>query len=580
MSILRKLPSAPDQIVGSLTPGCALLAGGSLSCWRGDQGPEPIAGLPALDSVVMQGLLACGVTREHAVFCVQGKEPIEIGELGQAVELALDYSELCARDARGGVACINLGTKRPASVRRLDITARSLTTAVDEICALDGPTDIACWRADSKNPRYLDVPSDVVKLSELRASASRVCAVADGKKILCWSGHTSFEAARVEAPEALELDGDRFCVLLKDRTVRCVAPFTNDVRLPGIGGVSALALKGGATCVRQATGWHCWDPPTPSASVRPHLDAPSRVPGVPAFVTGSFGGLATCGVDAAHRLTCLRPSGDRSVPWKLVPWFELDHARSVVVGSDHGCALRDDESLWCFGANESGQIDASERAPWFDAPVPVMEHARDVAIGLRHTCAADTDGKLRCWGDDEHGQVDTSALPGPVTRVAAGAAHSCALLNDGRIFCWGSNGLGQLGVDTPATTKPAQVPLAGVATAIASAGNTTCALLDPEHLTCWGKSYHCDAFDDTCQPERPTSFTLREPAASIAVASRHACVLSKSGNVACFGSNQSGALGAILPITRVFHESHHAETCDSVEWVEALGSADFVAVAW
>ncbi|HEV8549334.1 MAG TPA: hypothetical protein VGQ57_09900, partial [Polyangiaceae bacterium] len=449
--------------------------------------------------------------------------------------------QLCARDERGGVTCVELGTAPetqwlpdPRQIRKVDVTVRSLVATGTEICGLDGPTDVVCWKARGGPLRDSTTPPEVAR-----------------------------------------------CRLLDDRTVSCAAPGDVGVRLAGVGGVSALWSSEGVTCVRQANGWHCWDPEPASDAGRRHAGGPLRIAGVPAFVQASLGRLGLCGVDAAHRLTCFRPVADLATPWKLVPWFELPSARSVAVGGDHGCVIRDDESLWCFGANESKEVEARYSEPWIDAPVAVTEHVRDVAIGRRHTCAADTAGKVRCWGDDALGQVGRLAvLPRPALRVAAGDGHSCALLDDGGVYCWGGNGFGQLGVAPSPPKEPVRVPLPGPATAIASAGNTSCALLDAGRLACWGKPYPCEAQETCSTSASPTLIPSREPASAVALGPRHACALSSSGRVACVGSNDYGALGAIFPIHRVVHENHHAESCDTVEWAEQPGSADFVEVAW
>jgi len=74
-----------------------------------------------------------------------------------------------------------------------------------------------------------------------------------------------------------------------------------------------------------------------------------------------------------------------------------------------------------------------------------------------HRCAVTTDGKVWCWGANDQGQLGSgpagtnAAAPALVTaltdavQVVAGARHTCARRRDGAIWCWAANGAGQLG---------------------------------------------------------------------------------------------------------------------------------------
>jgi alpha-tubulin suppressor-like RCC1 family protein len=46
------------------------------------------------------------------------------------------------------------------------------------------------------------------------------------------------------------------------------------------------------------------------------------------------------------------------------------HWRSVTSGPDHSCAVRDDDTLWCWGTNAYGAL-GNDRA-WAQTPVPVL----------------------------------------------------------------------------------------------------------------------------------------------------------------------------------------------------------------
>ena len=99
---------------------------------------------------------------------------------------------------------------------------------------------------------------------------------------------------------------------------------------------------------------------------------------------------------------------------------------AVTAGGWHTCALRNDNTLACWGDNSFGQAHA-----------PDGTHTA-VAAGWAHTCALRTDDTIACWGDNTHGQ--TSPPPGDYTNLTAGGIHTCALRADQTITCWGAPG--------------------------------------------------------------------------------------------------------------------------------------------
>jgi alpha-tubulin suppressor-like RCC1 family protein len=135
-------------------------------------------------------------------------------------------------------------------------------------------------------------------------------------------------------------------------------------------------------------------------------------------------------------------------------------AVAVALGSDHGCVLRSDGRVLCWGNNEVGQVgDGTFQNRLSPVLVSGLVGAVSIDGGDSHTCAVLEDGTVTCWGTDGLGVGRTVSSPVPVpvpelegvVKVAA-SEHTCALRQDGSIWCWGPNSFGQLGAGTMASS--------------------------------------------------------------------------------------------------------------------------------
>src|SRR5690606_16635074 len=115
-------------------------------------------------------------------------------------------------------------------------------------------------------------------------------------------------------------------------------------------------------------------------------------------------GDAAIGVNALSPVEVVHPLGNE--------WESVAAARAHLEarGSGlHACAFARAE-LWCWGANDDGQVDPAQPAGSRDAivgsPRRVEGVFEAVAVAQRATCAVRAGGAgVSCWGDNAHGEL-------------------------------------------------------------------------------------------------------------------------------------------------------------------------------
>jgi len=180
----------------------------------------------------------------------------------------------------------------------------------------------------------------------------------------------------------------------------------------------------------------------------------------------------TCALTDQGAVWCWGRSGDGRLGFPVNPDnsnFAPDHPPGLDTGVTaiaqqflHGCAIKTDKTLWCWGYNLEGQLgDPTFQGASRSTPTQVVglgAEVEDVSAGGEFTCALKTDGTVWCWGRNHEGQlgqgvVDSAdhptplqvMLPAPTQNIEAGFLNACAHLVDGRVVCWGRNLFGQSG---------------------------------------------------------------------------------------------------------------------------------------
>jgi alpha-tubulin suppressor-like RCC1 family protein len=305
---------------------------------------------------------------------------------------------------------------------------------------------------------------------ELRAGGTRTCARAEDGEVVCWGGRL--------------VTGGQVPTLLGSSTPKATPP---------VSGATALCLGASFACARVVGGKVSCLAPEPDARW-------TEVTGLNGITTLACGDGGGCALSSGGELSCW--SWTSTGPGALERVEGLPDAQALAVGLQHRCAVREDQTLWCWGRNGAGQLGVSPQAT-ADSEAPVQAQGlagvTAAAAGRDFTCALGTDRKVRCFGSNLVGQLGypggSSLAPVEVVDVqdavaiAAGEYHACALLGAGAVRCWGRNLNGQLG-DRTREDRKASVEVQGLqgATGVSTGTAHSCAQVGPEEVYCWGQN--------------------------------------------------------------------------------------------
>jgi alpha-tubulin suppressor-like RCC1 family protein len=163
-----------------------------------------------------------------------------------------------------------------------------------------------------------------------------------------------------------------------------------------------------------------------------------------------------CGILASDStLLCWGSAGTEACAWAPVAG-QLDAPDGTFVQISSRdlstCAVGTDGELACWGAGEPNDDPAElcrDGTFNYGQSSPPSGTFRSVSMGNTHGCAVRVDGTVACWGI---GTTDSNcgagglecgqAMPpsGTFDQIAVGAAHTCGMRADRTVLCWGYDG--------------------------------------------------------------------------------------------------------------------------------------------
>jgi alpha-tubulin suppressor-like RCC1 family protein len=263
----------------------------------------------------------------------------------------------------------------------------------------------------------------------------------------------------------------------------------------------------------------------------------------------------------------------------------------VGAGGNHTCVVSNINSLYCWGDNANGELgfggtsNQTQGSTAVSLPLPTGVWITQIALGGNHTCVLGSNGSMWCWGANQSGQCGDGSSNATIpvsdlnstgielgtgvtaTSIAAGYGHTCAITNgpqgNGRVVCWGDNTFGKLGIGSttnvggPGTmgNSLVAVPLPKAASSLSLDAGHSCAMMVDGSMLCWGYNNYGQLGQgtQTTEGDQPgeiadlpvINFGSGDTAAAISVGGGFSAVLDVIGNVKEWGYNYNGLLGTL-----------------------------------
>lgn len=540
------------QVSSGDAHSCARDVEGQVWCWgANDAGqlgdgttidraaPVQVTGLAEVVDIAAGGTFSCAVGVDGDVSCwgvsdqggVNGSEfagsttPVPVS-FSAAVQVAAGLGHACVVTVTGDAECVGWGergqlgggmffsssTPQGSGASGVEVVAGDRHT-----CAREASGAVSCWGAngsgqlgdastdDAAIPGAVSSTQDVTSLA---AGGLHTCFVEAGGGVSCTGSNSAEQLGQAN-------DGGS-PVLASDTPM--------DVSTPG----PAVQVTAGATatCVRIVDGTaECWGDNS----------------------SGQLGRDTTGGTD--HEAAAV-----------VGPTVDTDRIAVAEAGGYSTCAITPSADLWCWGANQAGQLgDGTTTDRHTPQKVTSLSQVIDVSVDSQTTCAVTIGGEVHCVGDNSMGQLGdgtgtsratfapVSGLDGnPIVDVDVGNTHVCALEANGDVWCWGDDTDGQVGnTDTPIDPVwPTPQHVTGVDDVIdvAAGQNHACAVQADATVSCWGSDDYGQLGDGTWGTDEHSPKAVPVSASRTVTADTQTCTAG-AGNSYCWGDNYRSQLG-------------------------------------
>lgn len=428
--------------------------------------PQPVDSVTLTPSVEVVGV---GDTLQLVAkaFAADGSEL-----MGRAVSFSSDDMSVATVDANGVVSGLTNGDATiTATIGMVSATAvivvpvgfKYVTAGGNHTCAVDENDTLLCWGRDINSvlgtggtgDSLLPVEAlgmDVFK--QLSALTLHNCGVDATDKIYCWGANFSGQIGRgdttgsASSPTPIAAS-QSFNQISAGGSHTCAISTTNKLRCWGGNFNGQLGILNGF-----------------SDELTPEI-----VDDTMSFSQLASGGSHTCAISTPdNTLYCWGRNNNGQLGISngfsnISTPTAVDGTRKytwVAAGPDHTCAIAENGLTYCWGANDDDQLGVNTMGN-STAMAQVVSGGKlftRVWVGSLHSCGMEADGDLFCWGANNNGQLGDgtntqSTSPVQVgagalkfTEFDAGSEHNCGISTDSVLYCWGSNSFGRLGNGT------------------------------------------------------------------------------------------------------------------------------------
>lgn len=391
---------------------------------------------------------------------------------GRAVTFSSDDMVVATVDGNGVVSGLTNGDAtitatidmvRATAVIVVPVGFKHVTAGGNHTCAVDEHDTLLCWGRDINSvlgtggagDSLLPVEAlgmDVFK--QLSALTLHNCGVDVTDKIYCWGANFSGQIGRGDtigsaaSPTPIAAS-QSFNQISAGGSHSCALTTTDKLRCWGANFNGQLGISNGFS----------------------NELAPEIVDDMMSFSQVAAGGSHTCAISTPdNTLYCWGRNNNGQLGINngfssISTPTAVDGTRKytwVAAGPDHTCAISDNGLTYCWGANDDDQLGVNTMGNSTATPQVVSggKLFTKVWVGSLHSCGMEADGDLFCWGANNNGQLGNgtntqSTAPVQVGAGAlkflefdAGSEHNCGISVDSVLYCWGSNSFGRLGNGT------------------------------------------------------------------------------------------------------------------------------------
>lgn len=251
----------------------------------------------------------------------------------------------------------------------------------------------------------------------------------------------------------------------------------------------------------------------------------------------------------------------------VVPVGTTPASKALVdAGGSSTCRINPDQTLWCWGYNDAGQL--GDNGAIGDDPTGQISPAQvgtatdwsTVSVGGNplpgeaHACGL-RGSTAYCWGAVGSGVGSTNgtgfattpvAVPGNLafSGISAGFTNSCGVTATGSLYCWGDNQFGQLGTGGGDLVAPTRVGSSTSWTSVSSGYTNSCGIQAPGTLYCWGMNARGQlGLGDNTDRTTPTQVGSATDWTGVSVGDGYTCGIRATGSIWCWGPSSYGQLG-------------------------------------